>query len=145
MNLRIAYTNNEEIKILKSELKYQNMQMAGLNFQYSVNSIHDFKGIMKGKYLQNALVFEALRDKETDLLNIDIYLDNEKLFFAKFHNSSERKGNVRSASRNHLVVLAAGSWYGVCVILVSAARYLSATGSDTHPGTAINTWVLTRY
>ena len=29
VNLRIAYTNNDKTKILKSELKYQNTQMAG--------------------------------------------------------------------------------------------------------------------
>ena len=81
---RIKYESEEKKKIFKSELKYQNSQIAGCNFQINFKSFHDFLFIAKSKFQQNAFEFDIINNISSELLFVNVFIDNESILHAKY-------------------------------------------------------------
>ena len=93
-SLRVYFENANMRKVLKTELKHQNVQIAGLNLQYGFHSIDDIKVITRGKYFLNAIEFDIIRTNTSNNLATNLFIENESIFLAKFASSIARVDNI---------------------------------------------------
>ena len=92
---RISFIDNDEKKTLKTELRYQNRQIAGCNFQFSLNSAKEFMIIAKAKLEHNKVEFDVINSERDayQLFHFNIFLENQNIFLLKFENKSEKEKN----------------------------------------------------
>ena len=86
--IRIKYESKNNKKLLKSEIKYQNNQLAGCNFQLDFESKEKFLMIAKVKFQDNALEFDIINNQEQRLF-INIFLENESILVVRLENSKK--------------------------------------------------------
>ena len=86
--IRIKYESKDNKKLLKSEIKYQNNQLAGCNFQLDFDSKEKFLIIAKVKFQDNALEFDIINGQEQRLF-INVFLENESILVMSLENSKK--------------------------------------------------------
>ena len=63
-SFRVKLDETDDKKVLKAELKIQNTQVAGCNFQYMFRSVEELLIIAKGKIHQNAFEIDLINNKK---------------------------------------------------------------------------------
>ena len=91
--LRIRYNGKLNKKVFKSELKYQNNQLAGCNFQYSYESSDNILFIAKTKFQQNAIELDINVKNSSSLLYMNLFLENRSILLMKYENKNEHNKN----------------------------------------------------
>ena len=82
--IRIKYESKNNKKLLKSEIKYQNNQLAGCNFQLNFDSPKKFLMIAKVKFQDNAFELDIINNEEQRLF-INIFLENKSILVVSLH------------------------------------------------------------
>ena len=82
--IRIKYESKNNKKLLKSEIKYQNNQLAGCNFQLNFDSPKKFLMIAKVKFQDNAFELDIINNEEQRLF-INIFMENKSILVVSLH------------------------------------------------------------
>ena len=91
--LRLRYNGKKSKKVFKAELKYQNNQLAGCNFQYSFESSDNLLFIAKAKIQQNAMELDINLKNSSLLLYMNLFLDNRSILLMKYEKKNEERKN----------------------------------------------------